>query len=113
MMLWEEDKYSLDDPLETYIPDFDEMKVLKVDAQDINDTEPAHDSIRIKHILSHTAGLSYGFIEPESIIDIAYNEQAINPMTPGSDMTLESMCTALGQLPSLPSRHLLALKLCD
>ena len=99
MMLWEEGNFSLDDPLEKYIPDFADMKVLKADAQDITDTEAVHDAIRIKQILSHTAGLSYGFIEPESIIDMAYNENSINPMTPGSDMTLESLCTALGQLP--------------
>jgi len=99
MMLWEEGKFSLDDPLEKYIPDFADMKVLKADAQDIGDTEAAHDSIRISQILSHTAGFSYGFIEPDSIIDMAYIEESLNPLAPGPDMTLESLCTALGQLP--------------
>jgi CubicO group peptidase (beta-lactamase class C family) len=99
MMLWEEGKFSLDDPLEKYISDFADMKVLKADAQDITNTEAAHDSIRINQILSHTAGFSYGFIEPDSIIDKAYNEKSINPMATESDITLESLCTALGQLP--------------
>ena len=99
MMLWEEGKFSLDDPLEKHIPDFADMKVLKADAQDIGDTEAAHDSIRISQILSHTAGFSYGFIEPDSIIDMAYIEGSLNPLAPEPDMTLESLCTALGKLP--------------
>ena len=99
MMLWEKGKFSLDDPLEKYIPDFADMKVLKADAQDIGDTEAAHDSIRISQILSHTAGFSYGFIEPDSIIDMAYIEESLNPLAPGPDVTLESLCTALGKLP--------------
>ena len=99
MMLWEKGKFSLDDPLEKYIPDFADMKVLKADAQDIGDTEAAHDSIRISQILSHTAGFSYGFIEPDSIIDMAYIEESLNPLAPGPDVTLESLGTALGKLP--------------
>jgi len=99
MMLWEEGKFSLDDPLEKYISDFGDMKVLNADAQNIDDTEAAHDSIRIRQILSHTAGFSYGFIEPDSIIDMAYIEESLNPLAPGTDMTLESLCTALGKLP--------------
>ncbi|MEO2183275.1 MAG: serine hydrolase domain-containing protein [bacterium] len=99
MMLWEEGKFSLDDPLEKYIPAFAGMQVLKPGAESIDDTEAARDSIRINQIMSHTAGLSYGFIEPESVIDQAYNENGINPLIPGSTMTLESMCESLGQLP--------------
>ena len=30
-------------------------------------------------VLSHSAGLSYGFIEPESVIDKAYIAAGINP----------------------------------
>jgi CubicO group peptidase (beta-lactamase class C family) len=99
MMLWEEGKFDLDDPLEMYIPAFANMQVLKPGAENINETEPAQDSIRIRQILSHTAGFSYGFIEPDSIIDKAYNEKAINPMASGSDRTLESLCSALGEMP--------------
>lgn len=99
MMLWEEGKFSLDDPLEKFIPAFADMQVLKADASSVEDVEPAKDSIRIRQILSHTAGLSYGFIEPESIIDTAYNEQALNPMAPAPGLTLESLCDALGHIP--------------
>ena len=99
MMLWEEGKFALDDPVEKYIPALGDMQVLKPDASSIEDTEPAKDSIRINQILSHTAGFSYGFIELESIIDRAYNKAQVNPFLPGTGMTLESLCESLGQLP--------------
>ncbi len=99
MLLWEEGRFSLDDPLEKFIPAFGNMQVLKRDAADIEDTVPADGPIRIKHILSHTAGLSYGFIEPTSVIDQAYSGSGINPMLPGSKLTLETLCESLGPLP--------------
>ncbi len=99
MTLWEQGKFKLDDPLEKFIPEFGDMQVLKANAATIDETEPALSSIQVKQIMSHTAGFSYGFIEPNSVIDTAYNAQAINPFAPGSEMTLESMCQALGKLP--------------
>lgn len=99
MMLWEEGKFALDDPVAKYIPAFEDMRVLRPDAADISDTEPARDAIRINQILSHTAGLSYGFVEPDSLIDKAYNQNDVNPMTRGSTMTLETLCNSLGELP--------------
>ncbi|NJN51150.1 MAG: beta-lactamase family protein [Gammaproteobacteria bacterium] len=99
MLLWEEGRFSLDDPLEKYIPAFANMRVLKADAKDIDDTVPAEGPIRIRHILSHTAGLSYGFIEPTAVIDQAYSKAGINPMMPGSTLTLETLCDALGKMP--------------
>ena len=97
MMLCEEGKFRLDDPLEAYLPEFSDMKVLKPDAETIDDVEPVADSIRINQIMSHSAAFSYGFIEPESIIDKAYNEGAVNPLTPGAGKTLENLCRELSR----------------
>ena len=99
MQLWEAGKFKLDDALEDYIPAFSGMSVLRPNASSITDIEPAHDSIRINQVLSHTAGLSYGFIDPEGVIDSAYNAAGINPMIPAPGMTLESLCENLGALP--------------
>ena len=68
MMLLERGLYSLDDPLEKYLPEFSNMKVLKSGAKSLTDTVPAETSMTPRHLLSHSAGLSYGFIEPESVI---------------------------------------------
>ena len=99
MQLWEAGSFKLEDPLEDYIPAFSDMQVLKASASEIDDTEPAHDSIRINQALSHTAGLSYGFIDPEGLIDGAYNKAGVNPLVQVPGMTLESLCEQLGKLP--------------
>ena len=99
MQLWEAGSFKLEDRLEDYIPAFAGMQVLKDGATDIGETEPAHDSIRINQVLSHTAGLSYGFIDPEGLIDSAYNSASVNPMVHVPGMTLESLCEKLGELP--------------
>ncbi len=99
MQLWEAGSFKLDDRLEDYIPAFADMRVLKEGASAIEDTEPAQDSIRINQVLSHTAGLSYGFIDPEGLIDGAYNQAGVNPLVQVPGMTLESLCEQLGKLP--------------
>ena len=84
MTLWEQGGFKLDDPLEKFMPEFGGMQVLKANATAIDETEPAHSSILIKQIMSHTAGFSYGFIEPNSVIDTAYGAHGLNSFAPGS-----------------------------
>ncbi len=98
MQLHEQGRFKLDDPVGDYIPAFADMQVLKADAQSPADTEPAASPMLIRHILSHSAGLSYGFIEPESVVDQAYAAAGINILTDFS-LTLEGLCDKLGALP--------------
>lgn len=98
MMLWEASKFDLDDPLEKYLPEFADLTVLKSDATSIEDVEPAESSITIRQLLSHTSGLSYGFIEPESIIDQAYMTAGVNALATAGN-TLDSFSERLGELP--------------
>lgn len=87
LLLFEEGRFKLDDPIETYIPQLGNRKVLRPGATSIDDTEPAQRSITIRHLLSHSAGLSYGLFDPGTPIFKAYNERRIlNPLTPLSDM---------------------------
>lgn len=67
MMLYEEGLFDLDDPLAKYMPQFDGLSVLKPDAKTAEDTVEAQQLILIRHILSHSAGFSYGFIEPNQL----------------------------------------------
>jgi CubicO group peptidase (beta-lactamase class C family) len=55
MMLYEEGKFLLSDPLSPYLPEFREMKVLSGDGT----PEPARRPITIRHLLTHTSGLTY------------------------------------------------------
>lgn len=98
MMLYEEGRFTLDQPLAEVLPAFAHPEVLRPDARSVNDVEPAQSPITLRQILSHSAGLSYGFIEPQSIIDQAYMAAGVNPLA-GGDATLESLCDGLARLP--------------
>ncbi len=98
MMLFEEGRIGLDDALSDYLPGFAEPMVLKADAQSVDDVEAAHSEIVIRQVLSHSAGFSYGFIEPDSVIDKAYASRGIGALD-RFDVTLEGLCDALATLP--------------
>lgn len=98
MMLHERGAFDLDDPVAKYLPEFGDMQVLKEDAKDATDVEPARTDMLIRHILSHSAGLSYGFIEPASLIDQAYAASGLDILSDFSQ-TLEDVCEKLGELP--------------
>lgn len=98
LMLLERGTYSLDDPLEKHLPEFADMQVVKAGAGSITDTEPASCSMTPRHLLSHSAGLSYGWMEPKSVIDSAYAASGLN--VPGNDdITIAELSERLGQLP--------------
>lgn len=61
MMLWEEGRFLLDDPVSKYIPAFASPKVLvEFNPQDSSyTTRPAKQEITIRHLLTHTSGLIY------------------------------------------------------
>jgi len=61
MMLYEKGLFHLDDPIEDYIPAFKDMRVLRPNAQNIDDTEPAITKLTVHHLLTHMSGLTYGF----------------------------------------------------
>lgn len=63
MMLVEDGKCLLEDPISKYIPEFKNPAVLKeVNAKDSTFTsEPSPSEITIRQLLSHTSGIGYGF----------------------------------------------------
>ena len=58
MMLYEEGHFQLDTPVSQFIPEFKNMKVYNKDQTEILD---AKNEVTIKHLLTHTAGLTYGW----------------------------------------------------
>jgi CubicO group peptidase (beta-lactamase class C family) len=67
MMLYEEGKLLLNDPISKYIPEFKHAQVA-IPSEDKKSftLTPAKSEITIRHLLSHTSGLTYGFfgVEP-------------------------------------------------
>ena len=67
MQLVEQGKIQLDSPITDYIPEFKQLKVY-VDGNYQTPREP----ITLKHLLTHTAGFSYGWTDHP--VDLAYKE---------------------------------------
>jgi CubicO group peptidase (beta-lactamase class C family) len=95
LLLFEDGKLGLDDPIEKFIPQLGNRKVLRPGATSLDETDPAMSSITIRQLLSHSSGLSYGFFDPGTLIFKALNERGVhNPNT-----TLEQMVDVLADLP--------------
>ncbi len=58
MMLYEEGKFLLDDPVSKFIPGFDKVKVLAQENGDGSQVVDLERPVTIKHLLTHTSGLS-------------------------------------------------------
>ena len=95
LMLFEEGRIKWDDPIETYIPELGARQVLRPSATSIDDIEPANASITIRHLMTHTSGLSYGMFDPGTVMFNAYNSAVV--MHPGKQ--LSEMMTTLASLP--------------
>jgi CubicO group peptidase (beta-lactamase class C family) len=61
MMLYERGLFELLDPIATYLPEFADMRVYVAGSDLKHVTVPATEPIRVWHLLTHTAGLTYGF----------------------------------------------------
>jgi CubicO group peptidase (beta-lactamase class C family) len=59
MMLYEEGKFLLDDPVSKYLPEFKNAKVLVKPAQGEPYTIPASKEITIRDLMRHTSGMTY------------------------------------------------------
>lgn len=59
MILYEEGKFMLDDPISNYLPEFKNPKVFMKTASGVPYTIPATHEITIRDLLRHTSGLTY------------------------------------------------------
>jgi len=61
MMLWEQGAFDLNDPISKWLPEFTDMRVYAGGPATKPVTIPATEPVRVWHLLTHTAGLTYGF----------------------------------------------------
>jgi CubicO group peptidase (beta-lactamase class C family) len=95
LLLFEDGRFQLDDPIEKFIPQLGHRRVLRPGATSLDETEPARGSITIRQLLSHSAGLSYGLFDPGTVTFRAYQERKVlSPLK-----TLAEMMDALAELP--------------
>ncbi len=73
MMLYEEDAFQLSDPVSSLLPELKQLEVLGEDGERV----PKEKTMTMQHLLTHTAGFSYGF-DPKDPVDRLYRE--VKPM---------------------------------
>ena len=99
MMLYEEGAFELKDPISRWIPAFERMQVYRSGSSMKPDTRPAAEPIRVWHLLTHSAGLTYGFHHSHPV-DAMYRAAGFEWGTPpGAD--LEACCEKWASLPLL------------
>jgi len=99
MMLCEEGALELRDPVSRFIPAFYEPRVYRSGSALAPATVPASEPIRIWHLLTHTAGLTYGFLNAHPV-DAMYREAGFEGGVPvGAD--LAECCERWAHLPLL------------
>lgn len=103
MMLWEEGKFAIDDPVSRYIPSFANQTVINTfNLKDTTySTVPAKREITIRDLLTHTSGLGYPSIgTPES--KAMYAKNLITGGVGAEDpLSLAESMNQLGTLPLL------------
>ena len=95
LLLQEDGRLRLDDPVERYLPELGSRQVLRPGATRLDDTVPARGPITLRHLMTHTAGLTYALFDPDALLPRAYAEAKV-----GSAATsLADMVRALAPLP--------------
>lgn len=96
MMLYEEGHFQLDDPITRFLPCFNDMRVFAGGMRGKMDTVPAERDITFRDLLTHTSGLTYGFMEATPV-DAAYRERGVDFVA--SEKTLEQVVEIAADIP--------------
>ena len=96
MMLVEEGRVALDEPVHKYIPEWMNLGVFQAGTYPAFLTKPPSRPMQIVDLLRHTSGLTYGF-QQRSNVDAAYRENKIGEVIKAG--TLRTMIDDLGKIP--------------
>ena len=97
MILFEQGKWQLNDPVSKYIPEFADLKVAKVDpASGAVTTVPSNHPMTMRELMSHSGGLSYGFFGATAV-DRHYVEHNVFDQT----QPMQTFIERLGKAPLL------------
>jgi len=101
MILWEEGKFRLDDPISKYIPEFKNPQVLNSFrfADTSYTTRPSTREITIRHLLTHTSGLGYGVIDGDERMKMIYQKAGVVDLFTTENITIGESVKRLAKLP--------------
>ena len=96
LMLFEEGRFNLDDPVANYLPELKEMKVWLGGTRESPQLEPLKRPITIAHLLTHTSGLVYDFSA----------EDELSKLWQAADLwTGPGLTNFISKLSKLPLKH--------
>ncbi len=94
MMLYERGCFHLDDPVAKFIPEFSDTPVWS--GGGIGDVKPQETPILVRHLMTHTSGLTYGFMQTNPV-DERYRNERIDFQ--GDRSTLAETVERLSHIP--------------
>lgn len=96
MILADEGKLKLDDPLAKFIPEFGKVRVLRPNGEPTAAQKP----ITIRDLLMHTAGIAYGFLAPKPL-DAEFRKAGIVDGLAPAPFDIAENCRRLATVPLL------------
>lgn len=100
MMLWEEGKFKLDDPIAKYIPEFKNAQVLdSVYPDGKYTTKAAKRQITIRDLITHTSGIGYGQIDGDPRFKKIYSDAVVTDLFTTNKITIAESVKKLAKLP--------------
>ena len=97
MMLYEEGRFSLSDPVSRYVPEFADLKVYAgTDAEGKMRVEDPDRPMIMQDLFRHTAGLTYGYFGDTPVDKLYVDANLLDPKS-----TLQAMISGLAGLPLL------------
>ena len=97
MMLYEQGRFQLDDPVHRFIPSWKDLRVFVGGNHPVWKTAPVERPMAVRDLLSHTSGLTYGFMERTNV-DAAYRKLGVADRG-RAGYTLGDMVQTLAELP--------------
>jgi CubicO group peptidase (beta-lactamase class C family) len=96
MMLYEEGRFQLDDPITRFLPYFANQRVYAGGSRGKLETVPAARDITFRDLLTHTSGLTYGFMEANPV-DGLYRSGGVDFQT--QETSLEEVVKRAAAMP--------------
>lgn len=84
MMMYEEGKFLLTDPVSKYLPEMAKLRVYESGEGDDMETAPASREMTVQDLLRHTSGLTYGFMG-HPVVSQYYRDNEIHRRAKGPD----------------------------
>jgi CubicO group peptidase (beta-lactamase class C family) len=94
MILFEEGKWQLNDPVAKYIPEFAKLKVYSTDANGNVVMKDQNHAVTMRELMSHSGGFTYGFFSQTAVDKMQMEADLLNP-----NNTLDEFIKRVAKLP--------------